>query len=34
MRKEKGAVRTDFILSAEIVAITTGIVSDAPLLNR
>ncbi len=31
--KVKGAVRTDFILSAEIVAITLGIVSDAPLLN-
>ena len=30
----KGAVRTDFILSAEIVAITLGIVSDAPLLNQ
>jgi len=27
-------VRTDFILSAEIVAITLGIVSDAPLLNQ
>lgn len=32
--KIKGAVRTDFILSAEIVAITLGIVSDAPLLNQ
>lgn len=32
--KVKGAVRTDFILSAEIVAITLGIVSDAPLLNQ
>lgn len=31
--KVKGAVRTDFILSAEIVAITLGIVADAPLLN-
>lgn len=27
-------MRTDFILSAEIVAITLGIVSDAPLLNQ
>jgi len=33
-KKIKGAVRTDFILSAEIVAITLGIVSDAPLLNQ
>ncbi|MTD25560.1 DUF808 family protein [Erwinia sorbitola] len=33
-KKVKGAVRTDFILSAEIVAITLGIVSDAPLLNQ
>ena len=32
--KIKGAVRTDFILSAEIVALTLGIVADAPLLNR
>ena len=32
--KVKGAVRTDFILSAEIVAITLGIVSEAPLLNQ
>ncbi|KGB00466.1 DUF808 domain-containing protein [Leclercia pneumoniae] len=32
--KVKGAVRTDFILSAEIVAITLGIVADAPLLNQ
>lgn len=32
--KVKGAIRTDFILSAEIVAITTGIVADAPLLNQ
>ena len=31
---EKGAIRTDFILSAEIVAITLGIVADAPLLNQ
>ncbi|PIJ48525.1 hypothetical protein BL250_13545 [Erwinia sp. OLTSP20] len=33
-RKVKGAVRTDFILSAEIVAITLGVVSEAPLLNQ
>ncbi|WP_048697337.1 DUF808 domain-containing protein [Erwinia piriflorinigrans] len=33
-KKVKGAVRTDFILSAEIVAITLGIVSEAPLLNQ
>lgn len=32
--KVKGAVRTDFILSAEIVAITLGIVSESPLLNQ
>lgn len=32
--KVKGAVRTDFILSAEIVAITAGIVAQAPLLNQ
>jgi len=32
--KVKGAVRTDFILSAEIVAITLGIVADAPLLSQ
>lgn len=32
--KVKGAVCTDFILSAEIVAITLGIVADAPLLNQ
>lgn len=32
--KIKGAIRTDFILSAEIVAITLGIVSQAPLLNQ
>lgn len=32
--KVRGAVRTDFILSAEIVAITLGIVADAPLLNQ
>ncbi|HHG8772353.1 TPA: DUF808 domain-containing protein [Raoultella planticola] len=32
--KVKGAIRTDFILSTEIVAITLGIVADAPLLNQ
>lgn len=32
--KIKGAIRTDFILSAEIVAITLGIVADSPLLNQ
>ena len=32
--KVKGAGRTDFILSAEIVAITLGIVAEAPLLNQ
>jgi len=32
--KVKGAIRTDFILSAEIVAITLGIVADAPLLTQ
>ncbi|WP_029686735.1 DUF808 family protein [Tatumella saanichensis] len=32
--KIKGAVRTDFILSAEIVALTLGIVAGAPLLNQ
>ena len=32
--KVKGAVRTDFILSAEIVAITLGSVAEAPLLNQ
>ncbi|WP_312760616.1 DUF808 domain-containing protein [Pantoea brenneri] len=33
-KKIKGAIRTDFILSAEIVAITLGIVSESPLLNQ
>jgi hypothetical protein len=32
--KIKGAVRTDFILSAEIIAITLGIVANAPLLTQ
>lgn len=33
-QKVKGAIRTDFILSAEIVALTLGVVSEAPLLNQ
>ena len=32
--KVKGAIRTDFILSAEIIAITLGIVSESPLLQQ
>ena len=32
--KIKGAVRTDFILSAEIIAITLGTVADSPLLTQ
>ncbi|MGK3990985.1 DUF808 domain-containing protein [Sorangium sp. So ce136] len=32
--KIKGAVRTDFILSAEIIAITLGTVATSPLLTR
>lgn len=32
--KVKGAIRTDFILSAEIVTLTLGIVAEAPLLNQ
>ncbi|WP_285428985.1 DUF808 domain-containing protein [Pseudomonas sp. lyk4-R2A-8] len=32
--KIKGAVRTDFILSAEIIAITLGTVTDAPLMQQ
>ena len=32
--KVKGAVRTDFILSAEIVTITLGTVAEAPLLQQ
>jgi predicted DNA repair protein MutK len=31
-RKIRGAIRTDFILSAEIIVITLGIVGDASLL--
>lgn len=33
-QKIKGAVRTDFILSAEIVVITLGTVTDAPIQTR
>jgi uncharacterized protein len=33
-KKVKGAIRTDFVLSAEIVAITLGIVADEALLMR
>ncbi|WP_224364611.1 DUF808 domain-containing protein [Hyalangium versicolor] len=32
--KIKGAVRTDFILSAEIIAIALGVVATAPFANR
>ena len=32
--KIKGAVRTDFILSAEIIAITLGTVATAPLRSN
>jgi uncharacterized protein len=32
--KIKGAVRTDFVLSAEIIAITLGVVATAPFLSR
>ncbi|WP_437837336.1 DUF808 domain-containing protein [Sorangium sp. So ce1153] len=32
--KIKGAVRTDFILSAEIIAITLGTVADSPFFTR
>jgi predicted DNA repair protein MutK len=32
--KIKGAVRTDFILSAEIIAITLGVVANAPLTTQ
>ncbi len=32
--KVRGAIRTDFILSAEIIAITLGIVSGAPFLQQ
>lgn len=33
-RKIKGAVRTDFVLSAEIIAITLGAVAAAPLVTQ
>lgn len=33
-RKIKGAIRTDFILSAEIIAITLGVVAQQPLLTQ
>lgn len=33
-RKIKGAVRTDFVLSAEIIAITLGIVSSTTFINQ
>jgi predicted DNA repair protein MutK len=33
-RKIKGAIRTDFVLSAEIIAITLGTVAGAPFLNQ
>lgn len=33
-KKIKGAIRTDFILSAEIIAITLGTVANAPLLEQ
>lgn len=33
-RKISGAVRTDFILSAEIIVITLNIVTDAPMLQQ
>jgi len=32
--KIKGAVRTDFVLSAEIIAITLGVVASAPFVSR
>jgi predicted DNA repair protein MutK len=32
--KIKGAVRTDFVLSAEIIAITLGTVAAAPFLQQ
>ncbi|MFC6300052.1 DUF808 family protein [Pseudomonas sp. CCM 7893] len=32
--KIKGAIRTDFILSAEIIAITLGTVADVPLMQQ
>ncbi|MGO4999380.1 DUF808 domain-containing protein [Oceanisphaera sp. W20_SRM_FM3] len=32
--KIKGAIRTDFVLSAEIIVITLGIVADAPFMQQ
>ena len=32
--KIKGAIRTDFVLSAEIIAITLGTVADSPLMSQ
>lgn len=32
--KVKGAIRTDFVLSAEIIVITLGIVADAPFMQQ
>ena len=32
--KIKGAIRTDFILSAEIIAITLGTVANSPFVTR
>lgn len=34
MRKIKGAIKTDFILSAEIIVITLSVVSSAPLYQQ
>ena len=33
-QKIKGAIRTDFVLSAEIIVITLGIVATAPFVTR
>lgn len=33
-RKVKGAIRTDFVLSAEIITITLGIVATSPFINQ
>ena len=33
-RKVKGAIRADFVLSAEIIAITLGIVATSPFINQ
>jgi predicted DNA repair protein MutK len=33
-QKIKGAIRTDFVLSAEIIVITLGVVADAPFLTQ